>query len=904
MSGTTRYAEALAALETGQTVITGSRRLARELALAYADRRGDREEIWERPQVLPWSEWLRELWQQLRWHAPESESEALLGTGRRQLLWEQVIAAGIETESLLRVHSLARSAIEAWDLVWDWRIEKASLAMHASEDGKRFLEWAAGFESRCAAGGWLDPARLPERLIAMLPGAPPDLLPDAVTLAGFDEVTPGQQALLDSLRACGTSVSIASASCGKSMRPIVTACGDHATEVRCAALWAEEKLAAEPGATIGIVIPDLAKRHETVARLLAETLAPGNSERLETGDPPVFSVSAGGSLATHPLASAALNLLSLASGQPSWTRISQFLRSPFVGDWASEAAARAELDVRLRDCGGTHWPLERLADELAQAAEANRPWQCKALLRRLGKAWQHRKDWPATQSLRGWITTLSDWLGILGWPGERTLGSEEFQLQERWRALLEELAGLDDLMGGVDLQVAIGLIRNHAATTTFKPESGRAPILALGVFEAAGLEFDHLWVCGLHDGAWPPAPAPVPFIAHRLQRELMLPRGSAARELAFARIQLARLVASAAEVRLSYPLLSDDEALRPSPMLEGFDCGQATDQQAANLHSRVLAIHESRPELEQIIDGVAPRWEKRAAPGGARLIELQALCPFRAFAEFRLGAARLEQPTAGLDPRQRGQLAHESLQRIWNQIPGNEKLRQLTSHEREALVVEALDKAARKLRRVARDPVQRASLAIERERLQSLLLQLLDLEAERAPFAVVANEQSYAASLAGLELAVRPDRVDRLANGHLVIDYKTGRVQIADWFGSRPRAPQLPLYASEIGLNDVKGVAFVQLRAGDLRYLGVGDDQEDLPSGVKPLSNRQRQAQQIDDWQGLLRSWRVTLEKLVAEFAAGDARVDPQKQACTYCHLAGLCRLEEKKRNGEVEPDV
>ena len=35
------------------------------------------------------------------------------------------------------------------------------------------------------------------------------------------------------------------------------------------------------------------------------------------------------------------------------------------------------------------------------------------------------------------------------------------------------------------------------------------------------------------------------------------------------------------------------------------------------------------------------------------------------------------------------------------------------------------------------------------------------------------------------------------------------------------------------------------------------------------------------------------LERLAAEYAAGHAVVDPERDACRYCHLPMLCRIDE-----------
>jgi hypothetical protein len=55
------------------------------------------------------------------------------------------------------------------------------------------------------------------------------------------------------------------------------------------------------------------------------------------------------------------------------------------------------------------------------------------------------------------------------------------------------------------------------------------------------------------------------------------------------------------------------------------------------------------------------------------------------------------------------------------------------------------------------------------------------------------------------------------------------------------------------------------------------------------------------DWEALQRYWRGNLERLAAEFVAGHAVVDPERDACRYCHLPMLCRIDEL--GGATEAD-
>ena len=48
------------------------------------------------------------------------------------------------------------------------------------------------------------------------------------------------------------------------------------------------------------------------------------------------------------------------------------------------------------------------------------------------------------------------------------------------------------------------------------------------------------------------------------------------------------------------------------------------------------------------------------------LFKLQAMCPFKAFAELRLGATELDEAETGLSALDRGLLIHRVLQKIWD----------------------------------------------------------------------------------------------------------------------------------------------------------------------------------------------------------------------------------------------
>ena len=96
----------------------------------------------------------------------------------------------------------------------------------------------------------------------------------------------------------------------------------------------------------------------------------------------------------------------------------------------------------------------------------------------------------------------------------------------------------------MNLAQVTGWLRERPRNTQFQVEDEGAPVQVMGMLEAAGLRFDHLWIMGLHDETLPAPANPNPFLPSALQRQHHLPHSSAARELEFASTMMDRLLGS------------------------------------------------------------------------------------------------------------------------------------------------------------------------------------------------------------------------------------------------------------------------------------------------------------------------------------------------------------------------
>ena len=87
-----------------------------------------------------------------------------------------------------------------------------------------------------------------------------------------------------------------------------------------------------------------------------------------------------------------------------------------------------------------------------------------------------------------------------------------------------------------------------------------------------------------------------------------------------------------------------------------------------------------------------------------------------------------------------------------------------------------------------------------------------------------------------LKLQVRVDRIDAVAGGRVIIDYKTGMLNGVSWDGPRPDEPQLPLYAGFGQIDHLQGVLLGRVREDKVKLIGRVEDARDRDAGRNKVS--------------------------------------------------------------------
>jgi len=872
----------LAAFATKGLVLTANKRLAATLTERFDRFMALTMACWEKPAILPLGVWLSARGSEL------GVGASMLSDVQERRLWEEIIEADIRragSSALLQVPATAETAAAAHKLLLQYRCEPGPET--GCDDVEAFRRWRGQCQSRCRQEQWHVQAQL-SALVAEGVRKGSLSAPGRLTLAGFDLLPPDLQDLLDACREQGCEVLVLEKVAGKAAVPAILSAADPEDEARRCAVWARSLLEAHPGCRIGIVAPSLGEYLAPLRSSLEAELAPIQCFEFSGVHPAEFSL--GEPLAGQGPVQMALALFGLGN-RVELAIAGWLLRSPFLGKALSEAGERALADFEIRRKGQSVIPLSRFGKLVRESGQAPE----------FQKILKHLLVWGADCRLRRpglWSERMADLLEAVGWPGEGRLDSRTYQVVEKVSEVLQRLASLDLVSKPIGRQTAVALLRKMAQETEFQVEELPSTVQVIGMLEAGGQQFDALWLLGMHDGAFPAPARPNPFLPLRLQKELGMPHADASRELDFAWRTCQRLFASAGEVVVSWPSMIDGAECRPSPLLVGLREAEPFGGASCDPRQVMLAA-----PLESWQDACGPGIPAGIPfKGGTGILKDQALCPFRAFAHFRLLAEGLETPDIGLDPMSRGTLVHGVLEAFWTRNVDQERLLALTDADLKKELSLCAEQAVNDFEKRERHGLPKRQRAIEISRLQRVAATWLEHERRRGPFAVAATEQNRTITIGGLAIRTRIDRIDQLPNGQqLFIDYKTGRPDVANWLDERVTEPQLPVYCYDMPREQVGGVLFarVHCREKESGFYGL------LHPGNAWSEKWGRELERIltahgwEDFSAILDHWQGALETLAKGFLAGRAEVDPVdiEQACRFCDLLPFCRRLEYDLN-------
>jgi probable DNA repair protein len=830
------------AIEKNQLILTANQRLAAQIQQAWGRSISAKNQVWKTPRVMSLEHWLSFCWNELVDQNHDLvNGYAQIGRLQNIFYWEQAIAK--QDDGLDQ--SFATMANDCFELCQRWNIEADQIDDQSTAVNK-FRRWAKTYQSI------LDKKQLltsPSTWSKVAEGFAQQGLntENSIYLYGFQSIPPLQQRVLEA----ATSDIIPIEVMGESASISKYECPEPKVELEIAAKWAAQQLLNDPNQRIGLIIPDLSNRVSETARLINEALASNNCST-------AVNISAGVKLFETPLLQSALSLLEMTEYKLPMAHWLGIVNSSYWHFNHLPIQFKVDCELQLRETKKYDLSLDKFTQIIrAQQSKLDDPDSIQAQLQPLYDIQQLiRQTAKAKKTFAQWAEFFKQFTAQLGWPGLKQPNSLQYQQIQYWEKLLGFFSELDNLAIEISHSRALSYLQKLANEHLFHPQTGDAPLQVLGLLEAVGLQFDQLWITGMHSDNFPASGSINPVLSASYQRQHKMPFSVPEKELNIAKNLLSNFAINSNQLYVSYPITDGKTPLEQSPLICHYE------QQ--NLHTIVgdMALHNwlDQPYSCDInIDAGHPySAPKEPIRGGSSILKNQSTCPFNAFAIHRLWAKEFEQPAIGLEAIDRGSIVHEILYRLWNQWQSSKVFLALNEQQLNDQLSTTIDTVL--IEQATKKPILLGDnfKHLEKQRLCKLIHQWLEIERQRPQFEVKETEQKKQLSLGELSISLIMDRLDTVEDETLVIDYKTGSVKSDVWLGDRPEDPQLPLYILASNPQP-QGCAFASLKGNEQKFIGISNNH--IIKGIKVA----------DNWDLQLQDWQQSIDNLAQEFIQGKA---------------------------------
>mgnify|MGYP001291684521 CR=1 FL=1 len=830
------------AIEKNQLILTANQRLAAQIQQAWGRSISAKNQVWKTPRVMSLEHWLSFCWNELVDQNHDLvNGYAQIGRLQNIFYWEQAIAK--QDDGLDQ--SFATMANDCFELCQRWNIEADQIDDQSTAVNK-FKRWAKTYQSI------LDKKQLltsPSTWSKVAEGFAQHGLntENSIYLYGFQSIPPLQQRVLEA----ATSDIIPIEVMGESASISKYECPEPKVELEIAAKWAAQQLLNDPNQRIGLIIPDLNNRVSETARLINEALAANNCST-------AVNISAGVKLSETPLLQSALSLLEMTEYKLPMAHWLGIVNSPYWHFNHLPIQFKVDCELQLRETKKYDLSLDKFTQIIrAQQSKLDDQDSIQLQLQPLYDVQQLiRQTAKAKKTFAQWAEFFKQFTAQLGWPGLKQPNSLQYQQIQYWEKLLGFFSELDNLAIEISNSRALRYLQKLANEHLFHPQTGDAPLQVLGILEAVGLQFDQLWITGMHSDNFPASGSINPVLSASYQRQHKMPFSVPEKELNIAKNLLSKFAINSNQLYVSYPITDGKTPLEQSPLICHYE------QQ--NLHTIVgdMALHNwlDQPYSCDInIDAGHPySAPKEPIRGGSSILKNQSTCPFNAFAIHRLWAKEFEQPAIGLEAIDRGSIVHEILYRLWNQWQSSKVFLALNKQQLNDQLSTTIDTVL--IEQATKNPILLGDnfKQLEKQRLCKLIHQWLEIERQRPPFEVKETEQKKQLSLGELSISLIMDRLDTVEDETLVIDYKTGSVKSDVWLGDRPEDPQLPLYILASNPQP-QGCAFASLKGNEQKFIGISNNH--MIKGIKVA----------DNWDLQLQDWQQSIDNLAQEFIQGKA---------------------------------
>lgn len=390
--------------------------------------------------------------------------------------------------------------------------------------------------------------------------------------------------------------------------------------------------------------------------------------------------------------------------------------------------------------------------------------------------------------------------------------------------------------------------------------------------DAALLDHDLLVLAGLNEGSWPMG-GEAPMLSAAMLERLGLP-GPASRDALAAHDWRQFLHASPRLVVTRARMQGEAETV---PSRFWTDLARPEHLAAGAVYRAEQPLPAAPTPTLGAWPGLAEMWPRTWSASWTKAVMD---CPYKAVGERLMKLEELEPFGALPDKATSGTLVHGWVEAFWQQKQG------WPAPWEGPLTAETRARAEERFLQVAQYGLRQEPPLVQRlwaprvPRLAAALVGewIKDAAAGRRPELL---ETWLSVSLGAASVGAQADRIDRVDNGLVVVDYKTGQVPTWKAVGLG-RQPQLPLEALILAAQEdyaeapVVAAEYWQLRG----------------YGLQPVIRQGRSGATLAGWVEEARQGLARLMDTLDASAPYPATPEPE-DACAYCALAGVCRRRE-----------
>ena len=685
-----------------------------------------------------------------------------------------------------------------------------------------------------------------------------ELKADRLLLYQFEHLTPSEKRYLESFSTNSSIILVKSENLIKELPQAkkINAEIKHASpktsllkydslnqELAGAVKWATEIKMTKPDSTIGIVVPNLSTHYSQVSRQIAVAFNPFQGSHTDQ-----FNVSSGQPLNKHSL----------------WKHALTYLRSYYRDlkpDEYETLATSSFFD--------TNKIIEKFGTAMSLSTNISNPVNDTKHLTDDKSPNPNKKAKLNTHPklLKTWIEDLLTHLNDIGWPVIDSLQTFGYQAHQ---AIKQELLFLKNVESNeqLSLEESLELIDSYLNTITHAPERKAQDIQVLGLIESLGLHFTDLWICGMDSENFPSRYSANVFLPQGTKSQYRMPRATQREELRFSQNLLKSWSEQSSNIVFSYSCRKGDATIAASPLILEIP-ETLTELSLPNLNPD---FQPQRTDLIANLDNRGSNYPKTSVRGGTRMLKDQINCGFKSFAINRLG---LEAPEAASEfpgPLEKGIVVHEVLARLFAKSYSKQSIESISDEETKALTKLMVERYFKQAPNIYKDS--------EIHRISNLIKTWIAFEASRQPFQVISLEKPFRLELAGIEFNLRADRIDLVGEDQILVDYKTGKVNLSQARSDNLKEPQLAAYA--LAISELKGTFFAQLDVEKPKVTGFSNN-DSLDAKLKSLPGITLDSER--------EKWSIQLEQIAQDFVLGKADISPTQGYCANCHLSGFCRI-------------